>query len=54
MPGSELSQLSGLSQERLEGLANGEIQPTFEDIDDIRLALGLTSEDVSEILDRMG
>ena len=54
MSGSELSQLSGLSPERLEGLANGKIQPTFEDIDDIRLALGLTNEDVSEILDRMG
>ena len=53
MSGRELSQLTGLSPERLKGLTNGEIQPTFEDIDAIRLALALTDEDVSEILERM-
>lgn len=49
---AELSKLSGIGYNRLDDILEGNSVPTFEDIDLIREAMGLTDDMVADILNK--
>lgn len=49
---AELSKLSGIDSYRLNEIIEGRETPTFEDIDSIREAMGLTDDMVADIMNK--
>lgn len=49
---AELSKLSGIGSNRLNDIIQGKETPTFEDIDLIQEAMGLTDDMVADIMNK--